>query len=176
MKFTETDLAGAYLVDIEPVEDQRGFFARSWCRKEFAGHGLVAELAQCGISYNPVKGTLRGMHYQDQPYPEAKVVRCTQGAIYDVIIDLRPQSPSFKKWFSVELSSGNRRMLYVPPGFAHGFLTLAPASEVFYQISEYFRAEFSRGVRWNDPAFGVAWPEHPALISERDRQYPDYHA
>jgi len=170
--FTETPLQGAYVIDLERREDERGFFARSWCQEEFAQHGLEMRLAQCNISYNAHKGTLRGMHYQAEPYPEAKVVRCTMGAIYDVIIDLRPNSGTFKQWFSVELTAANRRALFIPIGSAHGFQTLVDNTEVFYQMSESFHPECARGVRWDDPAFGIEWPICPPLfISAQDTTY-----
>jgi dTDP-4-dehydrorhamnose 3,5-epimerase len=174
MIFTETPLRGALLVDIEKHEDERGFFARSFCRREFKAHGLNSQLVQCNISFNPGKGTLRGMHFQVKPHEEAKLVRCTRGAIFDAIIDLRPDSPTYKKDLCVILTAENRRMLYVPEGFAHGFLTLEDATEVFYQISEFYAPECQRGVRWDDPAFAIAWPAAPRLISERDRSYPDF--
>lgn len=175
MKFTQTTLAGAYIIDIEPALDERGFFARSWCQHEFAAQGLNSNLAQCSISYNKTRGTLRGMHYQGKPHEEVKVVRCTQGAIYDVIVDLRPASATFKKWIAVELNAENRRMIYVPPGVAHGFQSLVDDTEVFYQVSEFYYPELSLSVRWDDPAFGIEWP--PAaqrVISERDRQHADF--
>ncbi len=174
MIFTETPLTGAYLIDLERREDERGFFARSWCQEEFSRHGLETRLVQCNISFNMRRGTLRGMHYQAEPYPEAKLVRCTMGAIYDVIIDLRPASPTFKKWFGVELTAENRRALYVPVGFAHGFQTLVDNSEVFYQMSEFFHPECARGVRWNDPCFGIVWPVNPPILSRRDQCYEDF--
>jgi dTDP-4-dehydrorhamnose 3,5-epimerase len=174
MIFKETKLPGVFEIELERRNDERGFFARSWCQEEFAGHGLNPKLVQCNVSFNQHKGTLRGMHYQTAPYAEAKLVRCTQGAIYDVVIDLRPQSPTFKKWVSAVLSAENRDMLFVPEGFAHGFLTLENATEVFYQMSEVYHAASARGVRWNDPAFQVEWPETVAVISDRDRTYPDF--
>lgn len=174
MKFIETDLAGAFVVDLEPVRDERGFFARSWCHDEFAARGLSTAIAQCSVSFNALRHTLRGLHFQAAPHEEAKIVRCTQGAIYDVIVDLRPHSPTYLCWFGIELSAANRRMLYVPKGAAHGFLTLQDATEVCYQISERYVAESARGVRWNDPRFGVEWPTAPEVISERDRSYPDF--
>ena len=176
MKFSPTVLAGACIIDIEPVPDERGFFARSWCREEFAKHGLNPDLAQCSISFNKKRGTLRGMHYQAKPHEETKVVRCTRGAIYDVIVDLRPESSTFRKWIAVELSADNRRMLYVPPGFAHGFQSLADDTEVFYQISTFYHPESARGARWDDPAFGIEWPVTERVISDKDRQYPDFAA
>jgi dTDP-4-dehydrorhamnose 3,5-epimerase len=175
MIFTETCLGGAYLITPERHADERGFFARTWCQEEFTAHGLDSRLAQCSLSFNRLAGTLRGMHYQTAPYAEAKVVRCTLGAIYDVIIDLRPASPSFKQWVSVELTAANRLTLYIPPGFAHGFQTLCDEAEVFYQISEFYHPEATAGVRWNDPAFGIVWPETPLrTISAKDQAYPDF--
>jgi dTDP-4-dehydrorhamnose 3,5-epimerase len=174
VKFTATDLPGAFLIDLEPIADERGFFARSWCGDEFAAHGLDAALAQCNISFNRRKGTLRGMHFQAAPYGEAKLVRCTMGAIHDVIIDLRPESSTFLRHLAVELTVENRRALFVPEGFAHGFQTLIDDSEVFYQMSRSFVAEAASGVRWDDPAFQITWPEAERTISERDRQWPDF--
>lgn len=174
MIFTETPLKGAYVIDPERREDERGFFARTWCRREFEARGLDPGLAQCNISFNRKRGTLRGMHYQIAPRAEAKVVRCTAGTVYDVIVDLRADSSTFKQWFAVELSFDNRRMLYIPGGMAHGFLTLTDGAEVFYQMSESYAPEYARGVRWNDPAFGVRWPQEVTMISERDRLYPDF--
>jgi dTDP-4-dehydrorhamnose 3,5-epimerase len=174
MIFTETKLKGAFFVEPARRQDERGFFARTWCQREFAERGLGPTWVQCNISFNTQKGTLRGMHYQGAPYAEAKLVRCTMGAIYDVIIDLCPDSPTFKQWLAVELTAENRCMLYVPGGFAHGFLTLADNSEVFYQMSEFYVAEYARGVRWNDPAFGIQWPAEVRIISERDRNYLDF--
>jgi dTDP-4-dehydrorhamnose 3,5-epimerase len=176
VKFSPTALAGACIIDIEPVPDERGFFARSWCREEFARYGLNPDLAQCSISFNKKHGTLRGMHYQAKPHEETKVVRCTRGAIYDVIVDLRPESSTFRKWIAVELSADNRRMLYVPPGFAHGFQSLVDDTEVFYQISTFYHPESARGARWDDPAFGIEWPVMERVISDKDRQYPDFAA
>lgn len=175
MKFISTILQGAYIIDAEPMYDLRGFFARSWCAKQFEAHGLEANLSQCSISYNNKTGTLRGMHYQANPHAEAKLVRCTAGAIYDVIIDLRPTSQTFKAWISLELTAENRRMIYVPKGFAHGFQSLKDNSEVFYQVSEFYYPELSLNVRWDDPAFGIKWPEVDCrIISDRDLSYPDF--
>lgn len=173
MKFCETTLPGAFLIDLEPVEDERGFFARSWCQREFADRGLNTNLVQCNISFNKKRGTLRGMHYQAAPHEEVKLVRCTHGAVYDVIVDLRRDSPVFKRWFGMELTADNRTMLYVPAGVAHGFQTLTDDAEVFYQMSEFYHSECARGVRWDDPAFGIQWTlnEEPVL-SEKDRRYP----
>lgn len=172
MLFTETKLKGAFIIDIEPREDERGFFARSWCEDEFKRHGLNSRLVQCNISFNKKRSTLRGMHYQAAPFPEAKLVRCTMGAIYDVIIDLRAGSPTLKQWFVVELSAENRRALYIPEDFAHGFQTLMDNTEVFYQMSEFFHPECARGVRWDNPAFGIEWPDGDRIISDRDRRWP----
>ena len=174
MIFKETKLKGAYIIEIELIEDERGFFARSFCVKEFKEYGLNPNIAQCNISYNEKKGTLRGMHYQVAPHEEVKLVRCTMGAIYDVIIDLRPDSLTFKQWLAVELTQENRRLLYVPEGFAHGFQTLEDRTEVLYQISEFHHPEWARGVRWNDPTFGIFWPVNVEIISVGDQQYPDF--
>lgn len=172
MRFTETKLQGAFIIDIDPIEDERGFFARSFCRHEFAAHGLNPDLVQCSISFNKKQGTLRGMHYQTPPHAEAKVVRCTSGAIYDVIVDLQPDSESFKQWVAIELSADNHRMLYVPEGFAHGFQTLQDNSEVLYQMSNYYVPECAAGVRWNDPVLNIHWQGDPLVISQRDHQLP----
>jgi dTDP-4-dehydrorhamnose 3,5-epimerase len=174
MIFKETKLKGAYVVEINPIGDERGFFARSFCTKEFKEYGLNPNIAQCNISYNEKKGTLRGMHYHVAPHEEVKLVRCTMGAIYDVIIDLRQDSPTFKQWIAVELTKENHQMLYVPEGFAHGFQTLEDRSEVFYQMSEFHHPEWARGVRWNDPTFRIFWPVNVGIISIGDQQYPDF--
>lgn len=174
MIFTETKLQGAFLIEPEPVPDERGFFARTWCRREFEAHGLDTSLVQCNISFNRRKGTLRGMHYQTAPHEEVKLVRCTRGAIYDVIIDLRPESPTFKQWFAAVLSAENHHMLYVPAGFAHGLQTLLEESEVFYQMSESYYPECAAGVRWDDPAFAIEWPDDERTMSQRDREYSDF--
>jgi dTDP-4-dehydrorhamnose 3,5-epimerase len=172
MRFTETPLAGAFIVDIEPQADERGFFARSWCDDEFARHGLDARMAQCNISFNRRRGTVRGLHYQAAPHTEAKLVRCTQGGAWDVIVDLRPDSPTRGRWTAVELSATNRRMLFVPHGFAHGFQTLEDDTELFYQMSERYQAGLERGLRWDDPALAIAWPIPEPIISQRDRELP----
>jgi len=172
--FTETKLPGAYVIEVEKREDQRGFFGRTFCREEFEAHGLNSQVVQCNTSFNKRKGTLRGMHFQAVPFAEAKLVRCTSGSIYDVIIDLRPTSRTFKQHFAVELSAANQRMLYIPENMAHGFQTLEDDTEVFYQMSQMFSAEHARGVRWNDPAFGIEWPADERIITERDRNYPDF--
>ena len=174
MIFAETRLKGSYIIDPELLSDDRGLFARTWCQREFRAHGLNTNVAQCNISYNAKKGTLRGMHYQTAPFEEAKLARCTAGAIFDVIIDLRPHSATFREWISVELDAGNRRMLYIPEGFAHGFMTLKDNTEVFYQMSEFYMPEYARGVRWDDPAFNIPWPIDVTTISEKDARYPDF--
>jgi len=174
MKFTETRLQGAFIIELERLADARGFFARTWCQREFETHGLNPALAQCNISFNAKRGTLRGMHHQTAPHEEAKLVRCTMGAIYDVIIDLRPASPTYMEWESVELTSQNRTMLYIPEAFSHGFLTLADDTEVFYQMSQFYAPECAAGIRWNDPQFNITWPEDIHIIAEKDMQFPDY--
>jgi dTDP-4-dehydrorhamnose 3,5-epimerase len=173
MIFSPTALSGAFIIDVERREDPRGFFARTYCRDEFEKHGLPTAFVQCNISFNRQRGILRGMHYQADPHPEGKLVRCTRGAIYDVIIDLRPESPSYRRWTSAELTEYNARALYVPVGFAHGFQTLTDEAEVFYQMTEIFYSDLARGVRWNDPALGIKWPL-PPVLSERDAAHPDY--
>jgi dTDP-4-dehydrorhamnose 3,5-epimerase len=208
MIFTETKLKGAYIIELEPILDERGFFARSFCQREFEKYGLNPCVAQCNISYNKKKGTLRGMHYQLSPFEEARLVRCQRGAIYDVIIDLRPDSATYCQWVAVELSAdgvpltahgsqptaycsqltastsqlaayclpltASNRMLYIPEGFAHGFLTLEDNTEVFYQMSEFYAPGYGQGIRWNDPAFGITWPEEINVISDQDKNYPDF--
>jgi dTDP-4-dehydrorhamnose 3,5-epimerase len=169
--FKETKLKGAYVIEIEPIEDDRGFFARTFCQKEFEQLGLNLCIAQCNISINRKKGTLRGMHYQAAPHEEAKLVSCTKGSINDVIIDLRLGSLTYGRWISVELSAENRKMLYIPKGFAHGFQTLEDDTEIFYQMSEFYHPESARGVRWDDPAFGIEWPLEEKVISEKDSAY-----
>lgn len=175
MIFTETALPGAWVVEPEPVHDERGFFARTFDRDAFATRGLCTAFAQCSVSYNHRAGTLRGLHFQAAPHEEAKLVRCTAGAVFDVIVDLRPGSATRGRWAAVELSAENRRALYIPEGFAHGFQSLADGSELFYQISVPYRPESARGVRWDDPAFAIAWPEaERRIVSARDRSYPDF--
>jgi dTDP-4-dehydrorhamnose 3,5-epimerase len=174
MRFHKTKLSGVFEIHIDRKPDERGFFARTWCQKEFEAHGLNSRLVQCSVSFSAQKGTLRGIHYQVAPYAETKVVRCTGGSIYDVVVDLRVQSPTFKDWIAVVLTAESRNMVYVPEGCAHGFLTLEDESEVFYQMSEFYNAESARGVRWDDPAFQIAWPEPVEMISERDRTYPNF--
>lgn len=174
MIFRETEIRGVVLIQIEPKTDERGFFARAWCRNEFEEQGLNANVAQSSISFSPKKHTLRGMHYQAQPHGETKLVRCTKGSIYDVVIDLRRGSQTFGNWLGVNLTEQNREAIYIPEGCAHGLLTLEDNCEVLYQISEFYRADLSRGVRWDDPRFGIEWPAIPQLISERDRTFPDF--
>ncbi|KJS32204.1 MAG: dTDP-4-dehydrorhamnose 3,5-epimerase [Desulfatitalea sp. BRH_c12] len=177
MIFKETRLKGAYLVELEKREDHRGFFARGWCRHEAEGLGLKGEMVQFNISYNSKKGTLRGMHYQAAPYQEAKLVRCIRGAVYDVIIDLRPGSFTYRQWFGVTLSQQDDVLLYVPENFAHGYQTLADDTEVNYFVSQYYTPEAERGVRFDDPALGIAWPETTErIITAKDRNWPDLHS
>jgi dTDP-4-dehydrorhamnose 3,5-epimerase len=172
MRFTETKLAGVFIVDIEAVDDERGFFARSWCAREFAAHGLNSDLVQCNISYNRFAGTLRGMHYQRAPHEEVKLVRCIRGRAWDVVVDLRPESPSCRQWTSIELSADNHRMVYIPAGVAHGFQTLAPDTELFYQMGSFYEPAAAAGVRWDDPVLGVDWPLRDPIVSDRDRAFP----
>lgn len=171
MRFTPTPLTDAWLVELDKIEDERGYFARSWCAREFAAQGLEASLVQCSTSFNATRGTLRGLHYQAAPHAETKLVRCTRGAVFDVIADLRPASPTFLRWFGAELTADNGRMLYIPRGFAHGFQTLAADSEVFYQMSDWYEPAAARGVRWDDPLLGVRWPLAVSVISAKDRGY-----
>lgn len=172
MKFVETPLPGVYVLELERLEDERGFFARTWCAEELAAHGLDPRLAQCDVSFNGKKGTLRGMHYQAAPHEEAKLVRCTMGAVYDVAVDLRDTSPVFRRWYGVELTAASRKALYIPAGCAHGFVTLRDASEVLYQMSTAFAPDAGRGFRWDDPAFAIAWPVAPAIVSDKDAEWP----
>jgi len=173
VRFSETALPGAWLVDVEPAEDERGGFARTYCEREFAARGLITRFPQCNVSYNRRAGTLRGLHYQVPPHAEVKLVRCTAGAIADVIVDLRGGSPTRLKWLAVELSARTRRALYVPEGFAHGFITLEDDTEVFYQIGAFYEPAAARGIRWDDPLFAIGWPRRPAVIAPRDASYPD---
>lgn len=173
MIFTETRLRGAFVIEPERLEDERGFFARVWCQREFAAHGLSTALAQSNLSFNRQQGTLRGLHYQATPHQEIKLVRCTRGAIYDVIVDLRPESRTFKQHAVVVLSAENHKALYVPEGFAHGFQTLQDNTEVLYQMSAFYVPESARAVRWDDPGLAIAWPLPVSVISARDREAPD---
>jgi dTDP-4-dehydrorhamnose 3,5-epimerase len=172
VKFEPLTLQGAYLIHLDRLEDDRGFFARAWCEHELADQGLNTRIAQANVSFNKTKGTLRGMHYQAPPYAEVKLVRCTRGAIYDVIIDIRPESQTFRRWLSVELNEDNHDTLYIPEGFAHGFQTLEDGAEVYYQHSEFYTPGAERGLRYNDPAFGIAWPLPIASINPRDATWP----
>jgi dTDP-4-dehydrorhamnose 3,5-epimerase len=174
MIFTEVRLRGAYLIDIEKHEDERGSFARIFCEREFAAYGLGTRIVQASSSFSVRKGTLRGMHYQLAHKAETKVVWCLRGALHDIIVDLRPESSTFGHNFSVELTAENRRMMYIPRGFAHGFLTLAENTEAFYFIDEFYDPEYGRGIRWNDPRFAIPWPAEPVVMSERDQNYRDF--
>ena len=174
MIFTETKLKGAYIIDVKRLEDERGFFGRSYCENEFAELGLTTGIKQTNVSYNKKKGTLRGMHMQVSPYEETKLVRCTRGAIYDVIIDMREDSETYKQWIGVELTADNYRMLFVPEGFAHGFITLEDNTDVTYQVTQFYTPGSERGIRWNDPAFNIEWPIEPVVISEKDQAHPDF--
>ncbi|WP_447977456.1 dTDP-4-dehydrorhamnose 3,5-epimerase [Candidatus Nitrospira bockiana] len=174
MIFTETPIQGAFVIDLEKREDARGFFARAWCAGEFEAHGLIPRMAQANLSYNRRRGTLRGMHFQTAPHAEAKIIRCLKGALYDAIIDLRTTSPSYGRWFGLELSESNRTMLYVPEGCAHGFQTLADETEAFYFVSAFYAPGYEDGIRYDDPAFGVVWPLPVSVISDKDLQWPAY--
>lgn len=176
MIFQETKLKGAYIIDIKPFEDERGFFARAWCQREFEEHGLATQVVQVNLSHNKQKGTLRGMHYQLDPHAEAKMVRCIRGSIYDVIIDLRPDSPTYREWVGVELSASNHTMLYVPENFAHGFQTLEDDVEVLYQVSEFYTPGAERGIRYDDRAFNIEWPLDVTVISAKDSSWADFDA
>lgn len=175
MKFVPTPLQGAHVIEVEPREDERGFFARAWCQREMAEHGLDPKVVQCNLSFNHTLGTVRGMHYQVAPHQESKLVRCLRGSIFDVVIDLRPESTTFAHWFGVELSAANRKMLFIPVGFAHGYQTLQDDTEVFYQVSEFYQPGSEAGIRWDDPAFAIEWPVEATLISDKDRAHPDFH-
>lgn len=175
MNFKKTPITGAYVVDIEPKGDERGFFARGFCQQEFEALGLNSKIVQANIGVSRQRGTLRGLHYQAAPYAETKLIRCTAGAVFDVIVDLRPASSSYRKWLGVELAADTRRMLYVPEGCAHGYLTLVDNTEIFYLVSQFYSAESERGLRWNDPAFGIEWPiTQDLVISEKDRRWPNW--
>ncbi len=174
MIFKRTGIKGVYLLTLERIADERGFFARLWSQTEFAEHGIDSSLAQCNLSFNPHRGTLRGMHYQLPPYEETKIVRCTMGAIFDVAVDLRRDSPTFRQWVGASLTAENREMLVIPPGCAHGYMTMAENTEVSYQVSVHYAPGHSAGVRWNDPAFGIQWPGDVTVIADRDRDYPDF--
>jgi dTDP-4-dehydrorhamnose 3,5-epimerase len=170
--FSETALSGAYIIEPEKINDQRGSFARVWCRRELEQHGLKGDLAQSNIGFSYRKGTLRGLHFQRAPHREVKIVRCTRGSMFDVIVDLRPESPTYQRWFGVELNDENRRMIYVPEGFAQGYMTLADNTEMNYHTSEFYSAEAASGVRYDDPVIGIRWPLAVTVISEQDRNWP----
>jgi dTDP-4-dehydrorhamnose 3,5-epimerase len=172
--FSETKLKDAYILEIKKLEDNRGFFGRSWCQREFEEHGLVPCIVQANVSFNIKKGTLRGLHYQVAPHEETKLVRCTRGALYDVIIDLRPDSPTYKQWLGVELTADNYKMLYVPKGFGHGFITLEDKTEASYQVSQFYTPGAEGGIRYNDPAFDIRWPVEVTVISDKDSSWADY--
>jgi len=174
MEFNRTPLEGAYLIDLQKIGDERGFFARAFCEKEFADHGLVTHFQQMNNSLAGARGTLRGMHYQLAPSAETKVVRCIRGSLFDVILDLRQDSPTYLQHFGAELTAEHRRMMYVPKGFAHGFVTLEDETEAFYFVDESYAPELERGIRWNDPRFGIEWPVEPTVISEKDSAHPDF--
>lgn len=174
MIFSETKLPGVFEIQLEAKCDERGFFARTWCQKEFQAHGLNSEFVQCSLSFNTRRGTLRGMHYQLAPHAETKLVQCTRGSIFDVVVDLRPQSPKFRNYSAAILTAEQHNMVYVPEGCAHGFLTLEDKTDVFYQISEFHNERAARGLRFDDPAFRISWPEKVQVISERDRNYPSF--
>lgn len=174
MIFNKTELNDAYVIELERLEDQRGFFARAYCADEFKEHDITLPVVQANVSFNRKEGTLRGMHHQAEPFGEAKLVRCTKGKIFDVIVDLRHDSHSYREWLGVELSEQNRRMLYVPESFAHGFITLEDDTEVTYQVSEFYTPEAEKGIRWDDPAFNIDWPIDVEVISEKDKNWPDF--
>lgn len=174
MRFEETALDGAYVVEIEKIGDERGFFGRAWCAKEFEQRGLASNICQINSSYSVDAGTIRGLHYQVPPHAESKYIRCTQGRIFDVIIDLRRQSPTFLQWTGIELSAAEHKMLYVPEGFAHGFVTLEPNSEVYYPVTAYYEPSAERGIRFDDPLFNIAWPVPVTVYSDKDRSHPDF--
>ena len=175
MIFKETRLKGAFIIELEPIKDHRGFFARSGCKKEFEAHGLESDFAQANITFSPRKGVLRGLHYQIVPYEEIKLVRCTRGAIFDVIIDLRPGSPTYKQWLGTELTADNHKMIYIPAGFAHGYQIQADKTEVFYQVTQFYAPGHERGIRWDDPAFKIQWPRvEKRIVSEKDKSWRDY--
>jgi dTDP-4-dehydrorhamnose 3,5-epimerase len=174
MIFKKARIPGVYFLEPERLTDERGFFARMWCQAEFTEHGIDPQIVQCNLSFNPHKGTMRGMHYQRAPREETKIVRCTMGAIFDVALDLRRDSATFKQWVGAPLTAENREMLVIPPGCAHGYLTLTDNTEVFYQMSVSYAPTHGAGVRWNDPAFGIRWPSDVTLIADRDRDYPDF--
>jgi len=174
MKFAELNINGAFVVELEPIHDHRGYFSRVYCRQEFRNHGLSDMISQCSVAHNIAVGTLRGLHYQLPPKQEVKIVRCIRGAVYDVIVDLRPSSPTYCQWHGCELSAENGSALYIPEGLAHGYLTLEDETTLYYQMSQFYDDALNRGVRYDDPAFDIQWPMPPSIISDKDRGYPDY--
>jgi dTDP-4-dehydrorhamnose 3,5-epimerase len=174
MLFTETRLKGAFIIQLEKRGDERGFFARTFCQKEFSDHDLNPQLSQANLAYSRFKGTLRGMHYQAMPHAEAKLVRCTKGAIFDVAVDLRPDSATYRQWFGVTLSGDNYKMFYIPEEFAHGYMTIEDHCELTYMVSAFYEPHAERGVRWDDPAFNIKWPFSPKVISDKDKKWADY--
>lgn len=175
MIFTETRLPGAYVIELEPIHDNRGFFSRVMCKREFDAHNLTTDFVQANITFSPEMGTLRGMHYQIRPHKEVKLVHCTRGAIYDVIIDMRPDSATYLQWIATEISAENRKMVYIPGEFAHGYMTLADKTEVYYQVAQYYAPEYERGIRWDDPAFQIEWPVVSEMVlSAKDKAWPDF--
>ena len=174
MKFTETRIQGAYVIDVDRIGDSRGYFGRLWCEKEFREQGLVSHIKQSNIGFSPQAGTLRGLHYQKSPHQEVKIVRCTRGSVFDVVLDIRPESPTFRKWYGIELNPGNASMLYVPEGCATGYLTLEDNSEIYYHTSEFYAPDAARGVRYDDSLFNIQWPGKIAVLSENDRNWPGF--
>lgn len=174
MIFTETSIKGAYIIDVKKIEDERGFFGRAFCQHEMKAHGLNETVAQTNLSHNKTKGTLRGLHYQAAPHEESKLVRCTRGRLFDVLVDLREGSETYCQWFGTELSADSFRMLYVPEGCAHGFLTLEDNTDIMYQVSSFYAPGAEKGLLWNDPAFGIEWPMEPVVISDKDRNQPAF--
>jgi len=174
MKFTASRIPGAWIIDITAIHDHRGFFAMTWLPDDFRKHGIDPPLAQCNLAFNHKRGTLRGMHFQAAPYAQAKIIRCTRGGLLDVIVDLRPESPTYRQWDAVELTADNHRMFYMPEGIAHGYLTLADETEAYYHASTPWQPSAESGVRWNDPAFAISWPFAPVLISDKDAAWPDH--
>lgn len=171
MIFTQTSIEGVFVIEVERITDNRGFFGRLWCKEEMQSRGLDCNISQSNISYSLKKGTLRGLHFQKSPFQETKIVRCTKGAVYDVVVDLRPNSRTFLNWFGIELTEENRKMIYVPKNFAHGFLTLIDHSEVYYMVSEFYKPDFESGLRWNDPTLNIKWPIDVVEVSDRDKQH-----
>lgn len=175
MIFKETELEGAFVIEFQPMFDNRGLFARAWCQKEFEDHGLISDFVQANVTFSHKRGTLRGLHYQIEPHEEVKLVRCTRGAIFDVIIDLRPGSSTYGRWIATDLCAENRRMIYIPAGFAHGYQILEDDTEVYYQVGQFYAPRYERGIRWDDPAFGINWPiSDPLILSDKDKSWSPY--